>query len=877
VNWKALQSDVAYLPPGRRRLLIAVAVVLGLGLSLFTAWSVHLWALTASFPQAPFRQPSRLYARPHRLAAGDLMAPSDLAGELAAVGYRAQGAHGTDPAGKIAPTTQTPGALSPGTSLPGTSSSGSSVPGTLLPGTFDLAGDRLAVQLRRFPTPRGIAGGALLEVSFRDGRISRLTLGGREVPETELEPPLLASYYGPSLVECRPVLLAELPPAVIRAVLAAEDHAFFDHAGVSPAATARAVLADLRDPHARQGGSTVTQQLVKNLYLSPRRTLGRKAQEAALAMLLELRQDKRAILEAYLNEIYWGRRGTLHLRGLGAASWAYFGKEPAALTLGEAATLAGMIRSPAEYSPVEHPAAARGRRDWVLRRLAKLRWAGPEDVRGALGEPLATSPAMISGRSGPSGRSARPREASASRPDAPHFADAAALEARGRFGIKDLEDGGYQLFSTLDLTAQRLARAAVEQEVAALEGAERGKRRGGGEKGSHAPLEAALVSVDPRDGAILAYVGGRDYGRSQFDRAGQAHRQLGSAFKPIIYAAAFSAEAATPATLLDDEPIVVGAGPQAWTPQNYDRTFRGWVTARTALEQSLNVPTVRLAFRTGLGRIATLARALGLAGRLDLVPALALGAVEGTPRELAQVYATFAAGGLRPPVHGLAAVVDRFGHPLLTGDPLPRRVLRAQCAYLVNSILQGALDHGTCSGARRLGVTGPLAGKTGTTSERRDNWFAGYSPDRVTVVWVGYDDDSGTHLSGATAAVPVWSRFTRAMRPAAGYADFPRPPGLVQVTLDLETGELATPFCTRRVVELLPEWQVPSPCRLHAPALALNLAPAPDGAGGWWNPVPARDGASTGGIILIRPAARQAAAAAAGPEDVRVPAVPPPG
>jgi penicillin-binding protein 1B len=850
VNWKALQADVAYLPPGRRRVSVALTIVFGLALAALAVGLAHLWVRAASFPRTLSQRPSRLYARPHRLAPGDPLSAPALAAELAAAGYRELGA----------------GAPTGRAGWPA--------------GTFRLAGDRLAVQLRCFPTPRGSGGGLPLEVAFRDGRIARLRLGGREVPEAELEPPLLASFYGPDRAEHRPVTLAELPREVVQAVLAAEDRGFFEHAGFSLASTGRALLADLRNRHAHQGGSTITQQLVKNLYLSPRRTLARKAEEAILAMLLEIRQGKRAILETYLNEIYWGRRGGIELRGLGAASRGYFGKEPAALTLGEAAALAGMIRSPAEHSPLEHPAAARARRDQVLRRLAELGWIDRERVRRALAEPLAAAPDLPAGPA-PAGPPAYGRQPASARPLAPFFADAAAAEARARYGIQDLGGGGYLLFSTLDLADQRQAEAAVERGMADLERDRRGGR-------GRAPLEAALVSVDPRDGAILAYVGGRDHRRSQFDRAGQARRQLGSAFKPVIYAAAFGAEAATPATLLDDAPVVVRTGSRLWSPQNYDRTFRGPVTARTALEQSLNVPTVRLAFRTGLEQVAALARALGLGGRLELVPALALGTVEATPRELAQVYTTFAAGGLRPVVHGLAAVIDRTGHPVPADETTPVRALRPQSAYLVNSILQGALDHGTGSGARRLGVAGPLAGKTGTTSERRDSWFAGYSPDRATVVWVGCDDDSGTDLSGAIAAVPVWSRFVRAVRPAAGWADFARPPGLVAVSLDPDTGQLATPGCPRRTTELLPEWQLPGLCQLHAPGaeslrladlrlgglpaagprlaglpvaglqldgLPLTALPPAGGleaaAAGW------RQGASAGGLILIRPARRR--------------------
>jgi penicillin-binding protein 1B len=411
-----------------------------------------------------------------------------------------------------------------------------------------------------------------------------------------------------------------------------------------------------------------------------------------------------------------------------------------------------------------------------------------------------------------------------------------------RFGVDDLADGGYLLFSTLGWREQRQAEAAVERELAALDKGVQKHHRGEG-------LQAALISVDPRDGAIRAWVGGRDYGASQFDRVVQAKRQAGSAFKPVIYAAAFREAVATPATLLRDSPIVVRVGNDRWQPQNNDRAFRGWVTVRSALEQSLNIPTVRLSLQVGLRRVIDLAHEMGIAGDLEPVPALALGAFEVSPYEMAQVYATLAGGGLRPPLHGLAAVRDRAGEAVLGEDlPAPRRVLPPQTAWLVTSLLQGVVDHGTGAGVRSQGLRDPLAGKTGTTNDRRDSWFAGYAPDRATVVWVGYDDNTKTQLSGARAALPIWSRFMAAVRPAGGYPGFAQPAGMQTVTLDPTTGQLATPNCPYQVTETLPEWQVPTePCQRHQPGAAdtwadLNLNGAPiDPATGQTASVPGWD------------------------------------
>ncbi|MBV8199552.1 MAG: transglycosylase domain-containing protein [Acidobacteria bacterium] len=768
---------------------------------------VHSWRISRHFPTAPFPQPSRLYSRVPELALGDLCNLEELAGRLASQGY-------------------------------------DRVQASPQPGTFCLRGERLSsvnvlsIGLRRFPTPAGWAGGQPLLVEVHAGRIVRLLLAGSPVARAALEPTLLASFYGPEVEERWPVRLSELPPHVVQAVLAAEDDGFFHHSGLSASAIVRAAWVDVRGREARQGGSTITQQLVKNLYLPRRRNLLRKTKEALLAEIVELRHDKPSILEAYLNSIYWGRSGPANLIGLGAAARAWFGKPPQELDLAQAATLAAMIRAPAEYAPPAHAAALAGRRNRVLARLAELGWAGRDEVSRAQAAPL--------------GAVARPLEP---RPCSPWFADLAAQEARRRFGIADLAGGGYQLFATLDAGEQRRAETALAAELADLSRRTGSTRRDqaartAAKAASAAPgrqepqpaqrgLEAALVSVDPRDGGILAYVGGSDYRRSKFDRLAQAHRQLGSAFKPVVYAAAFENGVATPATLIDDSPVAVRAGGALWEPQNYDRTFRGWVTARGALEQSLNVPTVRLAFAVGLHRIANLAGAMGLGDPPAPVPALALGAIEASPLQVARMYSTLATLGLRPTLHGLDTVRDRNGI-VLPGEemPPPRRVLPPATAYLVTSLLQGAVDHGTASAVRRQGLADPLAGKTGTTSERRDNWFAGYSADRVTVVWVGYDDDSETRFSGATAAVPMWSRFMLAVRPAGGFPGFAPPPGVLD-------GEAAAGAGTAIV-----------------PA-ALDLA-AGAGAGGWtqWadgratplseEPPNLDAGGGPRGVILIR-------------------------
>jgi penicillin-binding protein 1B len=666
-------------------------------------------------------------------------------------------------------------------------------PPTARPGEMAWRNGELDVFLRRRPTPTGWEPAGRLVARVRSSRVVGLSWRGEDRQAVDLEPPLIATFVGEDRDERRPVRLDRLPEHLVHAVLAAEDSGFFHHAGLSPSGIARAAWVNLRGGEVLQGGSTLTQQLVKNLFLSQERTFTRKAREAVLAWLVDLRYDKSQILGAYLNEIYWGSSGSASLIGVGAASWAYFGKVPDDLGLCESAVLAGMIRSPGNYSPIQHPEKARERRDWVLGRMNELGWLADADLETALACPLRTSPGTVVIKR------------------APWFADAALGEARGRFPIGDPQRSGQTILSTLDWPGQRKAEKAVAWGLEALEnGWEKGRSHSG-------PLQAALVSLDPRTGGVLAYVGGRDYSQSQFDRVAMARRQAGSAFKPVIYTSAFESGAAWPSGFVEDAPLTVVLAGQRWSPQNSDGNYAGWVTVRSAVERSLNLPTVRVALAAGLDQIVDTARAMGISHRLQAVPALALGAFEVTPLELVTAYSTLAAGGLRPPVHAVEAVLDHDGEPL-AGRPLPRpvRAVSEESAYLMTAVLQGVLERGTGQSARIQGLTDPLAGKTGTTNDRRDSWFGGYSPDRSTMVWVGYDDNSETRLSGSRAGLPIWARFTWSVRPVGGYPVFRQPPGIATAVIDPESGELATEDCPTVLTEVFRAGQVPQTmCRLH--------------------------------------------------------------
>lgn len=738
----------------RRRILLGTGVLVLVGV-LLAAWLIApFWDVVSQFGQTPTRQPSRLFGHNPVLKKGQSLTSEEFGKVLEDNGYLL---------------------------LPADAKMRSGFWRDAGNGWFEVA-------RRRFPSPKGQAGGDLLRVGIREKTITALLSEGRPIPEAYLDPPLVASYLGDDLRDRWPVSIDDLPEHLIWSVLAAEDTNFLQHAGVSVLGIVRAAWANLVAGEVKQGGSTLTQQLVKNIYLTHERTAKRKLREALLALLIDWRYEKREILEAYLNEIYWGRSGSANLMGVGAASRAYFGKDPSQLDLPEAAMLAGMIQSPANLSPIAHPEAAKKRRDAILLRLAELRWITTSQAEAAIREPVQ-----------PKSKRQPLRKAS-------YFGDFALAEARARFGIQSLDDAGYQLLSTLDPGDQEAAEKAARDGVAQLE---KGPEKGRGKS----PLQVALVSIDPSDGGVLAYVGGRDYSQTQFDRLSQARRQAGSVFKPIVYAAAFEKKIAHPATLLEDRPFEVKLPSGNWNPQNNDDKygeFGDWVSARVALERSLNVPTARLAVGMGIESVVDMARRLGISSQLDPYPALALGAMEVSPLELAGVYATLAGGGVRRTPHALVAVYDRLGKPV-TGTPLPKseRAISPGVAFLVTKVLQGVVDHGTAASLRGQGIADPLAGKTGTTNSRRDSWFVGFSPDRATLVWVGYDDNSKTRLSGSKAAVPIFGEFAKAVRPTRGWSDFRMPEGVVAQQIDPRTGGLASERCSQRQLEFFLQDAIP--------------------------------------------------------------------
>lgn len=637
-----------------------------------------------------------------------------------------------------------------------------------------------------------------IRLTLEQGRVLKVLSieHGDELFPAYLEPQLISGLRGASRQVREWVSYDDMPARFIDVLLAIEDRRFFSHPGIDPVAVARAVWTNVVRGTVIQGGSTITQQLAKNLFYSPQRTLGRKLKESIAALVLEAKYRKKAILESYLNEIYLGQVGSVSIYGVGEAAHRYFGKPVAALSLEETALLVGMIKGPNTYSPLRNPVLAKQRRDVVLRRLHEQGLLSDDDWKQATATPVRVMP---------------PQETLA---DAPFFIDYLLRQVEETTGAP-LPDG-VRVYTTLDPVLQRLATQAVGDGLAKLETAYPALT-------DHAdPVQGALVAVDPTTGSILAMVGSRDYRTSQFNRAVQARRQPGSLFKPLVYLAALDArrelaggQPITAATLIVDEPVTFESGTGVWSPQNYDHRFHGTVSLRTALEQSLNVPAVKIAQSVGTKRILQTAQRLGIRSPLADNLSIALGTSAVSLLEMTSAFGAFAHEGLVIAPTALQTVMTVEGVPAWRHTPERHQAVSPQAAYVVTSLLKGVVERGTAVKAKAMGLRGIVAGKTGTTDGYRDAWFVGYTPELVVGTWVGFDGEEALHLTGAQAALPLWVDFMRQIQPAAS-RDFAMPPAVVTRDIDPQTGQLATSRCPQRSTELFIDGTEPSIyCEVH--------------------------------------------------------------
>jgi penicillin-binding protein 1B len=616
-----------------------------------------------------------------------------------------------------------------------------------------------------------------------DGWVASLTLG----------PPLLSARPEGARRKSQTVSLAAIPRTVVQAVLAAEDHRFFAHPGIDGFRIAAAAVTNLTGelPYL-VGASTLTQQLIKNALLTPEQTVARKLHEQALALLLERRLSKTRILELYLNEVYLGQHGSFAVHGVAEGARALFDKDLHNLSLGEAATLAGVIQAPQRIAPARHPERAKTRRNAVLQAMVDLDFVTPDAAMAAAREPLRTAvgPAEL---------------------NAPYFADVVNVQLETL-----LEDSaaGARVETTLDVRLQRLAESAVDAGLEGLTGADPTTQAG--------MPQVALVAVDPRSGAIRALVGGNGYQRSQFNRATRAARQPGSIIKPFVYLAALERArldpnfAFTGSTRVADTPTTFTHDGRPYRPANFGHVYDGAVTARLALARSLNVAAVKVAALAGFQAVADLWGEASGGTVPPPYPSLALGAFEATPVEVAAAYAMLANGGERVPIHAIERVTARGGRPVTLPASPPHRVVSADSAFLITQMLRGALDMGTASAARRHGFHDVAAGKTGTTNDLRDAWFAGFTPTLLTVVWVGHDDNRPLGLTGAQAALPIWADFMRRAHEGRPPSDFDPPSGIAWADVDPVSGLLATPQCPDPFTQAFRDGTAPRQwCPLH--------------------------------------------------------------
>ena len=625
--------------------------------------------------------------------------------------------------------------------------------------------------------------------------------------------PVLLDRFGTKFGDLAPfervvVPLDSLGDHVANAFIAVEDRRFYRHRGVDWKRVAGAALANLRHGAVRQGSSTITMQLARNVFPEElpgsERTFRRKLNEARVAQLIERRFSKREILEMYLNHIYFG--GGAY--GIEAAARHYFGKSARRLRLSEAALLAALPKAPAHYDPRRHPEAARQRRNLVLALMEQQGLVPAATAAESRATALRPSP-------DPAGRRA-------SIPLGAWYTDVVRDQLEARFGEK-LYRSRLRIYTTLDPVAQRAAERELERRIAQLDGTVR--------KGA-SPLQGAVVVLDARQGGVLALVGGRDPAGSRYNRAIHARRQVGSAFKPFVFATAL-AEGIPTSQHIADQPLRMEiAGSEDWEPENYDGTYEGEISLRSALVRSRNIPTVRLALRVGIDEVAETARHAGVREPMDETPALSLGTVALSPLQLAAAYSAFASLGSTVSPHFVRRVEDADG--LVLWEPeiaAPRAALRSDVAYIVNDILQDAVNYGTGTAVRAAGYRGVVAGKTGTTNRATDAWFVGYTPDLVGAIWIGYDQPSplGSAATGGGLAAPVWGRMMRTYAGERGYPEgWQQPAGVLWREIDPNTGLALASGCT-------PEYGAPAGEIFIAGAQPATSCPHRDFWGDLWD------------------------------------------
>jgi penicillin-binding protein 1B len=663
-----------------------------------------------------------------------------------------------------------------------------------------------------------------VKVQFARGGKSIAAIAGKgnnaRIDKAQLEPELISSVTGRERAKRRVIGYNDLPPDLVKAITVTEDRSFFEHHGVNIRGIIRALLrrydSDPNSPIARQGGSSITQQLVKNLLLSPERTMKRKVAEAYMSVILETRLSKEDIFALYSNQVYLGQQSGFSINGFGEAASAYFNKDVTNLTLPESAFLAGLIRSPNRYNPFHDIGTATARRNQVLESMAETSAITAVQAKQSEGVELKLAPAK--GRIDIS--------------DAPYFAD----YVQNQLGDLITGQGAdhLRIYTSVDMDLQRAAYAAVTKQLASLDKIE-------AKRVPEGTVQAALVAMNAHTGEIVAMVGGRDYAKSQLNRA-ESLRQPGSAFKPFVYATALNTaydpipRVITPATVYKDEPKTFNYDNQEYSPGNMgDKYSMQPVTLRDAMVHSLNVVTVDVAMEVTIGRVMNLAAKAGLPRVSHAYPAMALGTAEATPLQIASAYTAFAANGTRTAPLAIDRITTGTGTTIAQPTAQKNEVLRPEIAYVMTSFMKDVVNRGTGAPIRARGFKFNVAGKTGTS---RDGWFAGYTPDLVCVVWVGFDDGSQLGLTGAASALPIWSDFMSAALTThpEWTGDWQMPEGVQQADIDPTTGQLAKADTITKRPEFFIGGTLPGENAAPADEMAQEPPAESDGDGSSKNP-----------------------------------------
>ena len=725
-------------PTGRSRAWLGWALKLSLvGLVIVAGFAVYLDAVVQEkFSGKRWTIPAKVYARPLELFTGQKLSKNDFLTELDALGYRRESAANG-------------------------------------PGAASVSGNTVDLNTRGFQFYEGMEPAQFVRVRFSGDYVAGLSgANGKALDVVRLEPLMIGGIYPKNLEDRILIKIDQVPKYLLETLVATEDREFYSHYGVSPKSIARAMWVNTSSGSMRQGGSTLTQQLVKNFYLTNERTLVRKATEAMMAVLLELHYEKTDILEAYLNEVFLGQDGQRAVHGFGLASQYFFSQPLSELQIDQVALLVGMVKGPSYYNPRRNPERALERRNLVLDVLAAQGVASVEEVDAAKQKPLGIT-----------------RRGSLADSSFPAFLDLVKRQLREDYQEQDLTEEGLRIFTSFDPIMQLKAESALAGTLKRLSG-----RKGVDQ------VEAGMVVTSPESGEVQAIIGSRQPRFAGFNRALDAVRPIGSLIKPAIYLTALERPSQyTLTSLLEDQPFSIkGQDGQVWRPQNYDRKAHGTIYLYQGLVNSYNLSTAKLGLEIGVPEVLKTLNRLGVEQEWPAYPSMLLGAGGLSPMSVASMYQTLANGGFNTPLRGIRAVLTAEGEPLKRYPYQIQQRFDSGAIYLLQNAMQRTMSEGTGRSVySQLPRSLALAGKTGTSNDSRDSWFAGFSQDVLAVVWLGRDDNGPTPLTGATGALQVWTDFMRQADPLP--LDMPVPDNVVLAWVDASSGQGTDPSCPNAV------------------------------------------------------------------------------